>query len=83
MVEKRGYGPIIWGGPIPRRFKFQENDVVFVDKLNREGTIVSGELTPGIYGIQPAVLVEFQSGEGLPGNDPVQTVALTNLRPNT
>jgi len=80
-MSKHGYGPIIYGGPIPRRFKFQENDVVFVDNLNRHGTIVSGERSPGTYGIEPAVYVEFQSGKGLPGDDPIQTVALKNLYP--
>jgi len=73
-------GPIIYGGPLPYRLKFREYEVVFVNNLKKIGTIVSGELTPGIYGIQPAVLVEFQSGEGLPGNDRVQTVALSQLR---
>jgi hypothetical protein len=70
---------IIWGGPLWRD-AFNEHDVVFVESLNRTGTIVSGELHPGTYGLEKAVLVEFQSGEGLPGNDPVQTVPTSQLK---
>ena len=70
---------IIWGGPLWRE-AFHEHDVVFIEKLNRRGTIVSGELHPGTYGLEKAVLVEFQSGDGLPGNDPVQTVPTSQLK---
>lgn len=80
---KKYTGPTIWGGP-RLHTQFHEHDYVFADNYKRHGTIVSGELTPGVYGIQPAVLVEFQSGEGLPGNDRVQTVPLSQLhRPET
>jgi hypothetical protein len=71
--------PIIWGGPLWRE-AFEEHDVVFIERLNRRGTIVSGELHPGTYGLEPAVLIEFESGEGLPGNDPVQCIALKELK---
>ena len=71
--------PVIWGGSLWRE-AFYEHDVVFIEKLNRTGTIVSGELTPGVYGIEAAVYVEFQSGEGLPGNDPVQVVPTSLLK---
>ena len=71
-------GPI-WGGPLWRE-AFHEHDVVFIEELNRKGTIVSGMLTPGTYGIEEAVLVEFQSGEGLPGTDPVQVVPTSQLK---
>lgn len=73
------HSPIIWGGPLWRD-AFHEHDVVFIEKLNRKGTIVSGELHPGTYGLEQAVLVEFQSGDGLPGNDPVQTVPTSQLK---
>jgi hypothetical protein len=71
--------PTIWGGPLWRE-AFHEHDVVFIEKMNRRGTIVSGPLSPGTYGLEQAVLVEFQSGEGLPGNDPVQTVPTSQLK---
>ena len=71
--------PVIWGGRLWRE-AFHEHDVVFIESLNRKGTIISGELTPEVYGIEKAVYVEFQSGEGLPGNDPVQTVPTSQLK---
>jgi hypothetical protein len=69
----------IWGGPLWRD-AFQEHDVVFIESLNRQGTIVSGELHPGTYGLEKAVYVEFQSGEGLPDNDRVQVVPTSQLK---
>ena len=71
-------GPVLWGGP-NRRTMFLKNEIIFAENFNKHGTIV-GDLhsTPCI---QDAVPVEFQSGEDLPGNDPVQMVPLSQLRP--
>jgi hypothetical protein len=69
----------IWAGPLGRD-AFHEHDVVFIERLNRRGTIVSDTKWPGVYGIEHGVYVEFESGKGLPGNDQVQWVSLKELK---
>lgn len=75
-MKKCKSGPIIWGGPL-YRIVFHKSDFVFVKVFNRQGTILNEAVVHP--GLQTMVPVQFESGKGLPGNDPVQMVPVSQL----